>query len=86
MLPGHVARSRPDWSKVKLPLGVLGWHGTDFEVSAAPDKSGYVKLFSGFLDFTATADGAKLTLKAGQMLTFDSESKITGPTPIERGQ
>jgi hypothetical protein len=57
-------------SKVDLPVGTIGFRGTEVECKVDPDGSGYLKVLSGEVTFTNTR-GEKTDLKEGQTFTFE---------------
>jgi hypothetical protein len=78
---GHVEKKFDPM--VRVPVGTLGIRGTDFECAASPDGSGYIKLFSGELDFTPYDSDRVINLTAGQMITYTDFVNISGPMPIQ---
>ncbi len=56
--------------RIDLPVGDLGFRGTDFECFVGESGSGYVKLYSGELEFTDRTTRAVMILTAGKMVTF----------------
>ena len=70
--------------RVRTPVGTIGGiRGTEFECAASPDGSGYIKLFSGEIEFAAYDTGTIIELTAGQMITYTDFKNISGPVPIE---
>ncbi len=67
---------------IKLPVGDLGFRGTDVECQVTPDGSGYIKVFSGDAVLTPSA-GAAIELGAGQMVTFSGSRRISAPKSFD---
>jgi len=76
---GKVARKAPDQLKVTLPVGVLGFRGTDCEVMVNPDGSGSVVLHSGQLEVTEKKTGSKFPMNAGEEVTFSADGSFSRP-------
>ncbi len=73
---------KPD---VRLQVGSdggIGIRGTEFEVEVRPDQSGYVKVFSGEVVYTAKKAQSIVSVKAGQILSFDQAGSLIGPQPF----
>lgn len=90
-ITGKVARGKPYegeyGKKLKLKVGCICVRGTDFEALFRPDSSGYVKLFSGAIDFVPADSGQKeLQLRAGQMLIFEKGGRLRGPLWMKPSQ
>jgi hypothetical protein len=75
-------RSGPDNLKVNVPTGTIGIRGTDFEVYVAADRSGYIKLYSGQLEFAEARTGRVSALVAGQMITLNAAGTVAPPVPL----
>jgi len=81
---GKVAHVDPESRKVKLPVGTIGIRGTDFEVQYQPDAAGYIKLFSGELEFTEQKTGAVRRMNAGQMAVIGSNGSLGAPIALSQ--
>jgi hypothetical protein len=57
--------------------------GTEFEMMVKPDRSGYVKLFSGELQITKDRDGSSFILKSREMVTFSAQGDFATPTRLQ---
>ena len=79
---GKVVRGSPQSMQVKLAVGVIGIRGTDFEAGVAADGSGYVELYSGHLQITASKTGAVLLMDAGQAVTYTAGGTFSAPGPL----
>lgn len=62
--------------------GGIGIRGTEFEVEVRPDQSGYVKVFSGEIVYTAKKAQTIVSVNAGQILSFDQAGSLIGPQPF----
>lgn len=80
---GKVAQKDTSTVKIKVAYGTIGPRGTDFEVSVAPDKSGYVKLFSGKLEITEAKSGGVFEIDAGQMFKFHADGTREQTIPLD---
>lgn len=78
---GKVKRVDP---KIELRGTIGGIRGTDFECFIAEDESGFVKLYSGEMEFTDKKTGIVTVLTAGNMMTFRGET-TDAPQPIPAG-
>jgi len=81
---GKVARQGPDHIKIEVPTGTIGIRGTEIEVQVNADNSGYIKLFSGQMDFTDNKSGKIFTMDAGQMVTIQADGSISAPAPMKQ--
>ena len=79
---GKIARHDPGQFKVKLAVGALGIRGTDFEIAAEVDGSGYIKLYSGMIELNPYDSDDTIELEPGQMLRFSNFTEVEGPLPI----
>lgn len=79
---GKVVRKGAENIKVKLPIGDLGFRGTDAECALKPDGSGSIKLFSGKVVLTPANGGTTIALGPRLMIAFDSSGHISAPLPI----
>ena len=68
--------------KTRTETCAVAVRGTDFEVFVADDNSGYIKLFSGALDLTLTADGRKITMDKGQIVNVSAQGVFSDPAPM----
>ena len=68
---GKVARKDPTKMKVTLPVGDLGFRGTDAIIESREDKSAEVTVLEGLVDFSPAWGGPPVTLKPGQRLLVD---------------
>ena len=80
---GKVSRKDPDRMKVKLPVGVLGHRGTDVEIYIDQRGSGYIKLFSGMIEFTPRKTGNMFVMKEKTMVRFEADGSLSKPEPIK---
>jgi hypothetical protein len=62
--------------------GIVAFRDTDVEFYSGPGLSGFIKLHEGAVTFEPYDADREIPLAAGQMLTFDAEGRITGPTRI----
>lgn len=62
---------------VILPVGNLGFRGTDVECVVAPDGTGYIKLHSGKLELKRRDTGSVIAITAGQTVRFEN-FKVVG--------
>lgn len=76
---GLIGKNDPENVNITFPGGAGGIRGTKFEVKVNADKSGHVKLFEGLFDYTPKGGGKMVSLKAGQMITFDKRGKPSSP-------
>ena len=79
---GKVAHRDTDNMKLKVPVGSLGFRGTDVETEVSPDGSGSVKLFSGQVEINEYKTGNLLVLSPGEMVTFTADGTFSAPGPI----
>lgn len=79
---GKAARKDPASMKVKLPVGVIGIRGTDFEVEYEPGAPGYIRLLSGQLEITETATDRTFTMNAGQRVDIGSDGIFSAPAAL----
>lgn len=77
---GKLSQGHEHDVKIKIPIGDVGFRGTDFECMVAPIGSGYVKLFEGQLDITEKKTGAKFILNAGHIVSFTADGAFSQPT------
>jgi len=82
---GKIAHRNPDNIKLKIPVGDLGFRGTDVETEVSPDGSGSVKLFAGQVGINEYKTGALLLLNPGEMVTFTADGTFSTPGPIPTG-
>jgi len=76
---GKAARKDPANMKVKLPVGIIGIRGTDFEVEYEPGAQGYIRLFSGELEIAEAATGRTFIMNAGQMVNIGGDGAFSPP-------
>jgi hypothetical protein len=79
---GKVAHRDTDNMKLKVPVGSLGFRGTDVETEVSPDGSGSVKLFSGQVEINEYKTGNLLVRSPGEMVTFTADGTFSAPGPI----
>jgi len=80
---GKVARKDPKAMKVTLPVGTLGIRGTDFEAFVAPDGSGYIKLFSGYIEVTPLKDGKTFQMGGKSLVRFGVDGTFSNPEAVD---
>jgi len=78
---GHTTGPRPE-PKIIIPVGSLGFRGTDGEVQVQSDHSGWIKMRSGSAVLTPRDGGPPITLGPGQMVVFTAAGAIGTPEPI----
>jgi len=64
--------------KIRVATFAVAVQGTDFECAVLPDRSAYIKLYSGAIDLTPISGGETLKLQPGQMVTI-RDGKIAKP-------
>jgi ferric-dicitrate binding protein FerR (iron transport regulator) len=69
--------------QVTLPVMAVGIRGTDFEAVVEPNGRGRVALYSGELEITEKKSEYTFILKAGQMVTFTPDGKVSRPKKIK---
>lgn len=80
---GKVAPGHERGVRATIPVGDLGFRGTDVEVTVNPDMSGSVALHDGMVDLTPSSGGDVLVIKPGEMYSYDAEGRLSGPVPIK---
>ena len=81
-ITGKIAHRDTDNVKLKIPVGDLGFRGTDVETEVSPDGSGYVKLFTGQVEIKEHKTGDLLVLSPGEMVTFTADGTFSAPGPV----
>ena len=81
-ITGKIAHRDTDNVKLKIPVGDLGFRGTDVETEVSPDGSGYVKLFTGQVEIKEHKTGDLLVLSPGEMVTFTADGAFSAPGPV----
>jgi len=79
---GKVARNDPTKMRVTMPVGTIGFRGTEVECKIELDGSVYLKTLSGEATFTNKL-GEMIIVNAGQMVIFDRSGRFGGRKPIE---
>lgn len=82
IITGKAARRDISQYNLKLPVGILGPRGTDFETMTYDDESGYVKVYSGAVVLRNTKTGTESSVAANQIITFEATGSMTGPRPF----
>jgi hypothetical protein len=81
ILTGSVQGHRHDL-KVQLPIGDLGFRGTDVEIEVQPGGAGTIKIYSGAVTLTRSDTGDVIEIASPAMFTFDEAGRIIGPLPL----
>ncbi len=69
---------------IKVPVGDLGFRGTDAEIKVTRSGGMTIKLRSGLVDFTPTGQSRAITLHPGQMLSVTPSGNLIGPKAIPK--
>jgi FecR protein len=70
--------------KIKTPAVVTSFRGADLEIMALADGPGYIKLFDGQLEITATKTGDVVVINAHQIVTLNPDGTIGRPMPLKQ--
>lgn len=76
-ITGKISRKDPDALKVKIAVGAIGIRGTDFELEAYPDGSGFILLHEGELVLDEYDSNQSFAVHPGQTLRWEN-FKIVG--------
>jgi hypothetical protein len=80
---GKTAPKYQGQMQVTLPVMAVGIRGTDFEAVVEPKGRGRVALYSGELEIMEKKSEYTFILKAGQMVTFGPDGKVSRPKKLK---